>query len=157
MALTINIYYTGSNGSAKSFAEEMINSGNKKPNWIDIQEYIEKKRGISVNNKTISNTLAIYRNCDSALLETILEGRLSIRDANILAPVYKEMTQPERNKVVKEIWEGRFNSKKFKKKEEKKKTIKWTNAKVEDLLSRIKMNVLTIDEAIEIVRNNGEE
>ena len=27
MAFTINIYYTGSNGSAKSFAEEMINSG----------------------------------------------------------------------------------------------------------------------------------
>ncbi len=27
MALTINIYYTGSNGSAKQFAEEMINVG----------------------------------------------------------------------------------------------------------------------------------
>ncbi len=27
MAFTINIYYTGSNGSAKRFAEEMINSG----------------------------------------------------------------------------------------------------------------------------------
>ncbi len=27
MAFTINIYYTGSNGSAKKFAEEMINSG----------------------------------------------------------------------------------------------------------------------------------
>ena len=27
MAFTINIYYTGSNGSAKQFAEEMINSG----------------------------------------------------------------------------------------------------------------------------------
>ena len=27
MAFTINIYYTGSNGSAKKFAEEMINLG----------------------------------------------------------------------------------------------------------------------------------
>ena len=27
MAFTINIYYTGSNGSAKKFANEMINSG----------------------------------------------------------------------------------------------------------------------------------
>ena len=27
MAFTINIYYTGSNGSAKKFAEEMISSG----------------------------------------------------------------------------------------------------------------------------------
>ena len=27
MAFTINIYYTGSNGSAKQFAEEMIDSG----------------------------------------------------------------------------------------------------------------------------------
>ena len=27
MAFTINIYYTGTNGSAKQFAEEMINSG----------------------------------------------------------------------------------------------------------------------------------
>ena len=27
MAFTINIYYTGSNGSAKQFAQEMINSG----------------------------------------------------------------------------------------------------------------------------------
>ena len=27
MSFTINIYYTGSNGSAKRFAEEMINSG----------------------------------------------------------------------------------------------------------------------------------
>ena len=27
MAFTINIYYTGSNGSAKRFAEDMINSG----------------------------------------------------------------------------------------------------------------------------------
>ena len=27
MAFTINIYYTGSNGSARKFAEEMINSG----------------------------------------------------------------------------------------------------------------------------------
>ena len=27
MAFTINIYYTGSNGSAKQFAEEMISSG----------------------------------------------------------------------------------------------------------------------------------
>lgn len=27
MALTINIYYTGTNGSAKKFAEEMIASG----------------------------------------------------------------------------------------------------------------------------------
>lgn len=27
MAFTINIYYTGSNGSAKQFAKEMINSG----------------------------------------------------------------------------------------------------------------------------------
>ena len=27
MAFTINIYYTGSNGSARSFAEEMVSSG----------------------------------------------------------------------------------------------------------------------------------
>ena len=27
MAFTINIYYTGTNGSARKFAEEMINSG----------------------------------------------------------------------------------------------------------------------------------
>lgn len=27
MGLTINIYYTGKNGSAKKFAEEMVNSG----------------------------------------------------------------------------------------------------------------------------------
>ena len=27
MAFTINIYYTGSNGSAKKIAEEMISSG----------------------------------------------------------------------------------------------------------------------------------
>ena len=27
MAFTMNIYYTGTNGSAKKFAEEMINSG----------------------------------------------------------------------------------------------------------------------------------
>ena len=27
MAFTINIYYIGTNGSAKKFAEEMINSG----------------------------------------------------------------------------------------------------------------------------------
>ena len=27
MAFTINIYYTGSNGSAKKFANEMVNSG----------------------------------------------------------------------------------------------------------------------------------
>ena len=137
--------------------EEMINLGNKKPNWIDIQEYIENKRGVTVNNKTISNTLTIYRNSDPDLLETILEGKLSIRDANILAPAYKEMSRAERKETVKNIWEGKFNSKKFKKKVEKKKAIKWTNAKVEDLLSRIKMNVLTIDEAIDIVRNNSEE
>ena len=27
MSLTINIYYTGENGSAKKFAEEMVSSG----------------------------------------------------------------------------------------------------------------------------------
>lgn len=27
MAITVNIYYTGKNGSAKMFAEEMVNSG----------------------------------------------------------------------------------------------------------------------------------
>ena len=27
MSLTINIYYTGENGNAKKFAEEMVNSG----------------------------------------------------------------------------------------------------------------------------------
>ena len=27
MAFTINIYYTGSNGSARKFAEEMVGSG----------------------------------------------------------------------------------------------------------------------------------
>ena len=27
MSFTINIYYTGENGNAKKFAEEMINSG----------------------------------------------------------------------------------------------------------------------------------
>lgn len=27
MSLTINIYYTGKNGSAKEFAKEMLNSG----------------------------------------------------------------------------------------------------------------------------------
>lgn len=37
MAFTINIYYTGSNGSAKKFAEEMINSG--------IVEEIQSKKG----------------------------------------------------------------------------------------------------------------
>ena len=37
MAFTINIYYTGSNGSAKKFAEEMINSG--------IVDEIRSKRG----------------------------------------------------------------------------------------------------------------
>ena len=37
MAFTINIYYTGSNGSAKRFAEEMINSG--------IVNEIRNKRG----------------------------------------------------------------------------------------------------------------
>ena len=37
MAFTINIYYTGSNGSAKKFAKEMINSG--------IVDEIRSKRG----------------------------------------------------------------------------------------------------------------
>lgn len=37
MAFTINIYYTGSNGSAKQFAEEMINSG--------IVDEIKSKKG----------------------------------------------------------------------------------------------------------------
>ena len=37
MAFTINIYYTGSNGSAKRFAEDMINSG--------IVNEIRNKRG----------------------------------------------------------------------------------------------------------------
>ena len=37
MAFTINIYYTGSNGSARNFAEEMINSG--------IVNEIRNKRG----------------------------------------------------------------------------------------------------------------
>ena len=37
MSFTINIYYTGSNGSAKRFAEEMINSG--------IVNEIRNKRG----------------------------------------------------------------------------------------------------------------
>lgn len=27
MAITVNIYYTGKNGNAKKFAEEMISSG----------------------------------------------------------------------------------------------------------------------------------
>ena len=37
MAFTINIYYTGSNGSAKIFAEEMISSG--------IVDEIKSKKG----------------------------------------------------------------------------------------------------------------
>ena len=37
MAFTINIYYTGSNGSAKQFAEEMISSG--------IVDEIKSKKG----------------------------------------------------------------------------------------------------------------
>ena len=37
MSFTINIYYTGSNGSAKRFAEDMINSG--------IVNEIRNKRG----------------------------------------------------------------------------------------------------------------
>ena len=27
MAITVNLYYTGTNGSAKAFAKEMMNSG----------------------------------------------------------------------------------------------------------------------------------
>ena len=32
MSLIVNIYYTGKNGSAKQFAEEMVNSGKARYN-----------------------------------------------------------------------------------------------------------------------------
>lgn len=134
--------------------EEMGLSGVKKPNWIDIQQYIEEKRGVSLSDKTISNTLTLYRNCDKDLLEAILEGRISIRDAQTISPKYRTLSEEDKKEVIKNIWEGKLNIKAFKEKKEKTKVIKWTNAKVEDLLSRIRMNVLTIDEAIEIVKNN---
>ena len=57
MAFTINIYYTGSNGSARNFAEEMVSSGivqeirNKKGNLR--YEYFEPIDDLFKNDELI--------------------------------------------------------------------------------------------------------
>lgn len=134
---------------------EMKTAGIDSPTWINVQEYIEEKRGINLTEKTIKNTLTLYRNSDDQLLECIFEGRLSIREAMAIAPLYKEFSNDKKNKLIQEIWEGNFKAKKYTEKKKKERAIKWTNSKVEELLSRIKMNVISIDEAIEIVKNNS--
>lgn len=81
MAFTINIYYTGSNGSAKKFAEEMISSG-------IVDEIRSKKRNLRYeyfsplnNNETIllidswENQEALDEHHKSETMNKIMELR----------------------------------------------------------------------------------
>ncbi len=81
MAFTINIYYTGSNGSAKKFAEEMVSSGvvqeirNKKGNLrYEYFEPIDDKETILLIDSW-ENQEALDEHHKSEIMNKIMELR----------------------------------------------------------------------------------
>lgn len=117
----------------------------------EVVDYIKATYSVAVPLKTARNMLAIFRNGDSNFYEVIYEGKLSIRNAVVLAPIYKSMTEEEKEAVISEIWEGSFKINNYIEKEEKSKAY-YTKEQVKDILQKIKAGWTTVDEEIEKIK-----
>jgi hypothetical protein len=117
--------------------------------YIDLQEYIRDKFSVNVPTKTIANNLTIFRGADENLLETIYEGKLTVKDAKVLIPAYKNIDdEEEKEKIISAIWNGKFSVKEYKEREQKPKQ-SYTREQVKDILQRIKAGWTTVDDEIE--------
>ncbi len=132
--------------------DEMKKEGTAWTTSSDIQAYIKGKRGIDVSLQTIKNIMNIINNADAQFLDVIFEGKLTVKQAKETITAYKLMTQDEKDVLIKSIWEGTFDPRKFKEKKATKKKEIWSQSDVEELLFRIKMKEITVDEALEFVR-----
>ena len=113
----------------------------------EVVDYIKTTYSVTVPLKPARNMLAIFRNGDSNFYEVIYEGKLSIRNAVVLAPIYKSMGEEEKETVISEIWEGSFKINNYIEKGEKSKTY-YTKEQVKDILQKIKAGWTTVDDEI---------
>ena len=132
--------------------DEMKKEGIAWTTNADIQAYIKSKRGVDVSLQTIKNLMIIINNADSELLDVIFEGKLTIKQAKDLISRYTGMSEAERKEVIKDIWEGTFDIRKYKEKKQQARKESWSSTDVEELLLRIKMKEISVDEALVLVR-----
>lgn len=132
--------------------DEMKKEGITWTTNADIQAYIKSKRGVDISLQTIKNLMIIINNSDAELLDVIFEGKITVKQAKDLISSYRNMSEEEKKDVIKEIWEGAFDIKKYKEKRSQARRETWSSADVEELLLRIKMKEISIEEALKLVR-----
>lgn len=132
--------------------DEMKKEGITWTTNADIQAYIKSKRGVDISLQTIKNLMIIINNSDAELLDVIFEGKITVKQAKDLISSYRNMSEEEKKDVIKEIWKGAFDIKKYKEKRSQARRETWSSADVEELLLRIKMKEISIEEALKLVR-----
>ncbi len=132
--------------------DEMKKEGITWTTNADIQAYIKSKRGVDISLQTIKNLMIIINNSDAELLDVIFEGKITVKQAKDLISSYRNMSEEDKKDVIKEIWEGAFDIKKYKEKRSQARRETWSSADVEELLLRIKMKEISIEEALKLVR-----
>lgn len=119
-------------------------------NVASIQAYIENKYGIIENEKTIRNILACIKTLDEPFLKAVYEGKLSQRDAKIIAGKYPQIKN--KNKLLEDIHNGTLDLSSLSNKRQKTKVTKFTKSQLLNYLNQIKQGTKTVDEILEIVK-----
>lgn len=150
-----NSVYNGTNLTSRSITNfEFVVSyfENHKVDTIErgylnkVHDYIYETYGNSISVSTISDYVRIFTSFNSKLLGYIFDGRLSIRNAQKLLPIYSKI---ENNpNIYKEIESGKFNVDKYKEKKNKKRTVTYSTSDVLEILYKIKRNPKDIDKYI---------
>ncbi len=133
--------------------------GKEDPSIAEIKTYLYDRYGLEVSESTLYKNMDILNTfqSDPRFLDAIYDGKLSNRDAIKLKPIFKKI---DKDKTIKQINNKTFNVETLKRELNKKKTAgrpkkrTYTKAEVMDLLSKIKIKEISIEEAMEIIKND---
>ena len=130
--------------------------GKEDPSISEIKTYIYDNYGLEISESTLYKNLSLLNTFkkDERYLEAIYNGRLTNKDAKVLKTIFNKI---DKDKVIKEINNKNFDVNALKKSLTKKtkgrpKTRTYSKAEVLDLLNKIKIKELSVDEAMKTIR-----
>lgn len=130
--------------------------GKEDPSVSEIKTYIYDNYGLEISESTLYKNLSLLNTFkkDERYLKAIYDGRLSNRDAKELKTIFNRIDKDE---VIKDINSKNFDVNALKKSLTKKtkgrsKTRNYSKAEVLDLLNKIKIKELTVEEAMAMIR-----
>ena len=137
-------------------ANALDSIGKDDPSIADIKTHLYDRYGLEVSESTLYKNMSLLQTFqkDPRFLQAIYDGKLTNRDAKALKPIFSRI---DKDKVIEQINKKTFDVEKLKRELSKgrkgrPKQVTYTKADVLDLLSKIKLKEITVEEAMEMIR-----